>query len=68
MILKRYQEEALDCLEAFFKRCKTSSNPRFAYEETTKDWRGMALHYRPLPTLAHVPYICGAEGADLDNR
>ncbi len=58
MILKSYQEEALDWLEAFFKRCKTSSNPRFAYEETTKDWRGMALHYRPLPTLAHVPYIC----------
>ncbi len=58
MILKSYQEEALDWLEAFFKRCKTSSNPRFAYEETTKDWRGGALHYRPLPTLAHVPYVC----------
>jgi type III restriction enzyme len=58
MILKAYQEEALDWLEAFFKRCKTSSNPRSAYEETTKDWRGGALHYRPLPTLAHVPYVC----------
>ena len=58
MILKSYQEEALDWLEAFFKRCKTSNNPRFAYEETTKEWRGAALHYRPLPTLAHVPYVC----------
>jgi type III restriction enzyme len=58
MMLKSYQEEALDWLEAFFKRCKTSSNPRVAYEETTKDWRGGALHYRPLPTLPHVPYVC----------
>lgn len=38
MILKPYQEDALDCLAVFFKHCKTSSNPRFAYEETTKDW------------------------------
>lgn len=58
MILKAYQTEALDWLEAFFKRCKTSNNPRYAYEETTKEWKGVALHYRPLPTLASVPYIC----------
>lgn len=38
MILKPYQEDALDWLAVFFKHCKTSSNPRFAYEETTKDW------------------------------
>ena len=41
MILKTYQTEALDWLEAFFKRCK-------AHEETTRDWRGEALHNRPL--------------------
>jgi type III restriction enzyme len=58
MILKQYQTEALDWLEAFFKRCKTSNNPRLAYEETTKEWRGVALHYHPLPTLARVPYVC----------
>ena len=58
MNLKDYQAEALDWLEAFFKRCKESNNPRFAYEETTRDWRGIALHYRPLPTLLRVPYIC----------
>ena len=58
MILKTYQTEALDWLEAFFKRCKTSSNPRFAYEETTRDWREVALHYRPLPTQERVPYVC----------
>ncbi len=58
MILKNYQMEALDWLEAFFKRCKTSNNPRLAYEETTKEWRDVALHYRPLPTLAQVPYVC----------
>lgn len=58
MILKTYQTEALDWLETFFKRCKTSNNPRFAYEETTKEWRDVALHYRPLPTLARVPYVC----------
>jgi len=58
MRLKDYQEEALDWLEAFFKRCKTSNNPRYAYEETTKEWREVALHYRPLPSLPHVPYVC----------
>lgn len=58
MILKSYQAEALDWLEAFFKRCKTSNNPRYAYEETTKEWCEVALHYRPLPTLPQVPYVC----------
>jgi type III restriction enzyme len=58
MILKDYQAEALDWLEVFFKRCKESNTPRVAYEETTKDWRGIALRYRPLPTLARVPYVC----------
>jgi len=58
MILKSYQADALDWLEAFFKRCKTSNNPRYAYEETTKEWRGVALHYRALPKLERVPYVC----------
>ena len=43
MIPKPYQTEALYWLEAFFKRCKLSNNPRLAYEETTMEWRGMAL-------------------------
>jgi type III restriction enzyme len=58
MNLKDYQAEALDWLEKFFKGCKESNNPRFAYEETTREWRGMALHYRSLPTLPRVPYVC----------
>ncbi len=58
MILKSYQIDALDWLEAFFKRCKLSKDPRIAYEETTQEWRGIALHYCPLPSLSHVPYVC----------
>ncbi len=58
MILKPYQSEALDWLEAFFKRCKTSNSPRLAYEETTQEWCGVALRYRHLPTLTRVPYVC----------
>lgn len=58
MILKPYQEEAIDWLEVFFKRCKLSNNPSLAYAETTEEWRKLALHYRSLPSLAHVPYIC----------
>lgn len=58
MILKKYQADSLDWLEAFFKRCKATSNPKLAYEETTKDWREIALHYRSLPKLSHVPYVC----------
>lgn len=58
MILKSYQTDALDWLETFFKRCKLSNNPASAYAETTEEWRGIPLNYRPLPTLAHVPYVC----------
>lgn len=58
MIPKSYQSDALNWLEAFFKRCKTSNNPSVAYAETTQEWRGLALNYCPLPSLAHVPYVC----------
>ena len=58
MILKSYQAEALEWLEAFFKRCKMSNNPRLADEDTTKEWRGISLHYKPLPSLSRVPYVC----------
>lgn len=58
MILKTYQSEALDWLEKFFKLCKTGNNPRHAYEETTMEWRGISLHYSPLPKLEQVPYVC----------
>jgi len=58
MMLKDYQAEALDRLEAFFKRCRGSNSPRFAYEETTREWLGIALNYRPLPTLPKAPYVC----------
>jgi type III restriction enzyme len=58
MMLKDYQDKALDWLEKFLRRCKESHNPRFAYEETTREWRGMGLHYHPLPTLPQVPYVC----------
>lgn len=58
MILKSYQTDALDWLETFFKRCKLSNNPAVAYAETTEEWRGIPLNYRPLPTLSHVPYVC----------
>jgi type III restriction enzyme len=58
MILKSYQAESLDWLEAFFKRCKETGSPRLAYEETTREWRDVALHYYHLPTLPHVPYVC----------
>ncbi len=58
MNLKEYQQQSLDCLEKFFNICKESNNPSNAYEETTRDWFGTPLHYRPLPTLPKVPYIC----------
>ncbi len=58
MILKSYQTDALDWLGTFFKRCKLSKDPRIAYEETTAEWRGIALNYRSLPSLPHVLYVC----------
>ncbi len=58
MILKPYQIETLDWLERFFKLCKETNDPARAYEETTRLWRGTALHYAPLPVRKEVPYIC----------
>lgn len=58
MILKRYQTDALNCLEAFFKRCKTGNDLSSAYRETTNEWFEIPLTYRPLPSLPHVPYLC----------
>ena len=37
MILKSYQGDALDWLEAFFKRCKATSNLQQAYADTTQE-------------------------------
>lgn len=58
MIPNDYQKEALDWLEKFFQQCKQGNNVRLAYEETTKEWCRTALHYRPLPKLEQVPYVC----------
>lgn len=58
MILKEYQHQALDWLETFFKRCKSSNNLRQAYEETTRKSVGFPLQYRELPTSPDVPYVC----------
>src|SRR5690349_20295899 len=58
MIPKIYQVDALNYLESFFKRCKDYNDPRLAYEETTREWCEVALHYRPLPKLPNVPYVC----------
>jgi len=58
MILKQYQQQALDHLENFFKICKTTGNTTQAFQHTTAEWFGSPLHYRSLPTLTDVPYIC----------
>lgn len=58
MKLKEYQQDSLDYLEKFFKICKQSGNPQYAYEEVTREWFNTPLHYRPLPTLPNVPYVC----------
>lgn len=58
MILKSYQTETLDWLEKFFKRCKETNDPAIAYEQTTREWREVALHYAPLPVQPKVPYVC----------
>lgn len=58
MIIKKYQSDALEWLEKYFKRCKEMGNPRSAYEQTTEEWCGTVLRYRPLPTMQNVPYVC----------
>jgi hypothetical protein len=52
MILKSYQTDALDWLEAFFKRCKPSNNSSLAHAKTTEDLYYFALTYRPIPSLS----------------
>ncbi len=58
MTTKDYQDDALRWLELYWSRCKDSGNPAFAYAETTREWRGTALPYLPLPQLPDVPYVC----------
>jgi type III restriction enzyme len=58
MILKQYQQQALEHLEKFFSRCKTTNSPAQAFRETTAEWFGSGLSYRPLHTLPEVPYVC----------
>ncbi|MHB8057357.1 MAG: DEAD/DEAH box helicase [Desulfuromonadaceae bacterium] len=58
MILKKYQFDALEWFEKFLKRCRETGFPRESYAQTTQEWRGMALLYRPLRNLETVPYVC----------
>jgi type III restriction enzyme len=58
MITKPYQEESLKWLELFWQRCKETNDVRNAYAETTRDWRGQALLYRPLAQMPDVPFVC----------
>ncbi len=58
MILKKYQFDALEWFEKFLKRCRETGYPRESYAQTTQEWRGMALLYRPLRNLETVPYVC----------
>ena len=58
MILKSYQSDALGWFEKFLKRCRESDNPNDSYGETTLEWRGMKLPYRPLRKMETVPYVC----------
>ncbi len=58
MILKSYQSDALNWFELFLKRCRDTGTPRECYAQTTQEWRGMALFYRPLRNLEAVPYVC----------
>ena len=58
MILKQYQQQALDHLESFFKLCETTGSPAQAFQNTTAEWFGSPLSYRALHTLSYVPYVC----------
>ena len=60
VILKTYQMEALDWLEAFFKRCKTSNNPRFAYDRSYAGFTDLPKHF--FPQIGNL----GAAGEEFD--
>lgn len=58
MILKEYQQQAIDWYELFLCRCRDLKSHSQAYEETTREWYGSPLLYRPLRKLPDVPYVC----------
>jgi len=64
MQLKPYQTELLDDFEHFLDLCRVKGGPRLAFEESTREWKGVGFPYHALPATntnpdgASVPFVC----------
>jgi type III restriction enzyme len=56
---KRYQQDVLDSVEAYFKACHELPSPSIAFNATTERLWGRGSSYSPLPGFpSDMPYFC----------
>jgi len=58
LILKDYQDRALEALKNYFNACRRLDDADTAFYETTKAWYGQGIPYNKVPQLPGLPYVC----------
>ncbi len=58
LILKDYQQHALDALKAYFAECAKTDDADTAFYSLTKQTIGRGISYNPVKELPGLPYVC----------
>lgn len=58
MILKDYQQRALDTLRAYFRLSQQLGDADLAFYQMTREFYGRGISYQPVDGLPELPYVC----------
>lgn len=58
IVLKDYQEWALDALRQYFQECSHTDAPDTSFYAVTKTVFGRGIAYNPIQELEDTPYVC----------
>jgi type III restriction enzyme len=58
LVLKDYQEWALDALRDYFQECSQTGDADTSYYAVTKKIFGQGIPYNPVQELPGLPYVC----------
>ena len=58
LVLKDYQERALEALRFYFSECNRNDDADMAYYATTLKTFGSGIPYNPVRELPGLPYVC----------
>ncbi len=58
LLLKDYQERALDALRDYFRECTNTDDANVSFYKTTKKTIGMNVGYNKIEELPDLPYVC----------